>query len=236
MRSAEFVLALLIAVAALVTIARRLGIAFPILLVIGGLLLGLVPGLPRPQVEPDLIFLLVLPPILYTTAFFTPLRSLGANLGNISSLAIGLIIATAGAVAVVAHALIGGITWPVALALGAIVAPSDSIAAAAIVARLAVPRRIVTLLEGESLLNDATALTIYRIAVAAAVGGALSSDGGAHDLRHRGAGWVGDRPGGGVGRSRRSGRASRTRRWRSRSPSSRRTPRFSRPSSSGPPA
>ena len=174
MRSAEFVLALLIAVSALVTIARRLGIAYPIFLVIGGLLLGLVPGLPRPHVEPDLIFLLVLPPILYTTAFFTPLRSLGANLGNISSLAIGLIIATAGAVAVVAHALIAGITWPVALALGAIVAPSDSIAAAAIVARLAVPRRIVTLLEGESLLNDATALTIYRIAVAAAVGGALS--------------------------------------------------------------
>ena len=174
MRSAEFVLALLIAVAALVTIARRLGIAYPIFLVIGGLLLGLVPGLPRPHVEPDLIFLLVLPPILYTTAFFTPLRSLRADLGNISSLAIGLIIATAGAVAVVAHALIGGITWPVALALGAIVAPSDSIAAAAIVARLAVPRRIVTLLEGESLLNDATALTIYRIAVAAAVGGALS--------------------------------------------------------------
>jgi len=173
-RSAEFVLALLIAVSALVTIARRLGIAYPIFLVVGGLLLGLVPGLPRPQVEPDLIFLLVLPPILYTTAFFTPLRSLRANLGNISSLAIGLIIATAGAVAVVAHALIAGITWPVALALGAIVAPSDSIAAAAIVARLAVPRRIVTLLEGESLLNDATALTIYRIAVAAAVGGALS--------------------------------------------------------------
>ena len=172
MQSAEFVLALLIAVAALVTIARRLGIAYPIFLVIGGLLLGLVPGLPRPQVQPDLIFVLVLPPILYTTAFFTPLRSLGANLGNISSLAIGLIIATAAAVAVVAHALIAGITWPVALALGAIVAPSDEIAAAAIVARLAVPRRIVTLLEGESLLNDATALTIYRIAVAA--GGALS--------------------------------------------------------------
>ena len=174
MRSAEFVLALLIAVAALVTIARRLGIAYPIFLVIGGLLLGLVPGLPRPHVAPDLIFVLVLPPILYLTAFFTPLRSLGANLGNISSLAIGLIIATAAAVAVVAHALIAGITWPVALALGAIVAPSDEIAAAAIVARLAVPRRIVTLLEGESLLNDATALTIYRIAVAAAVGGALS--------------------------------------------------------------
>ena len=161
---AELILGLLIAVAALVTIARRLGIAYPIFLVIGGLLLGLVPGLPRPHVDPDLIFLLVLPPILYTTAFFTPLRSLRANLGNISSLAIGLIIATAGAVAVVAHALIARHhVARRALALGAIVAPPDSIAAAAaIVARLAVPRRIVTLLEGESLLNDATALTIYE--------------------------------------------------------------------------
>ena len=98
MRSAEFVLALLIAVAALVTIARRLGIAYPIFLVIGGLLLGLMPGLPRPRVAPDLIFVLVLPPIYGRPRFTGPL---GANLGNISSLAIGLIIATAAAVAVV---------------------------------------------------------------------------------------------------------------------------------------
>jgi CPA1 family monovalent cation:H+ antiporter len=171
---AELVLALLIAVAALVTIARRLGIAYPIFLVIGGLGLGLVPGLPRIEVDPDLIFLLVLPPLLYIAAFFTPLPSLRANLGTVTSLAVGLVVATAAAVAVVAHALIPGIPWSVALVLGAIVAPPDEIAATAIAARLAVPRRIVTILEGESLLNDATALTIYSIALAVAIGGAFT--------------------------------------------------------------
>jgi CPA1 family monovalent cation:H+ antiporter len=179
MQSAQLVLALLIAVAALVTIARRLGIAYPIFLVIGGLLLGLVPGLPRVEIDPDLIFLLVLPPLLYVAAFFTPLRSLGANLGPIASLAVGLVVASALAAAAVAHALIPGIPWAVALALGAIVAPPDEIAATAIAARLAVPRRIVTILEGESLLNDATALTIYSIAIAVAVGGSFKASTGA---------------------------------------------------------
>lgn len=181
MRSVDLVLSLLIAVAALVTIARRLGIAYPIFLVIGGLLLGLVPGLPRVEIEPDLIFLIVLPPVLYIAAFFTPLQSLRANIGAIGSLAIGLVIATALAVAVVARALIPGLSWPVAIALGAIVAPPDEVAATAVAARLAVPRRIVTILAGESLLNDATALTLYGVAIATAAGGAFSA---------RGAVWV----------------------------------------------
>jgi len=174
MHSAELVLALLIAVATLVTIARRLGIAYPILLVIGGLLVALVPGVPPVRIDPDVIFVLVLPPLLYVAAFFTPLRRLRANLGIIGSLAIGLVIATAFAAAAGAHALMPGLPWAVALALGAIVAPPDEIAATAIVGRLAVPRRIVTILEGESLLNDATALTIYGIAIAVAVGGSFS--------------------------------------------------------------
>ena len=179
MQTAELVLALLIAVAALVTIARRLGIAYPIFLVIGGLLLGFVPRIPQVEIDPDLIFLLVLPPLLYIAAFFTPLRSLRAHIGAIGSLAIGLVIATAFAVAATARALIPGITWPVALALGAIVAPPDAIAATAIASRLAVPRRVVTILEGESLLNDATALSLYGIAIAAAVsGGGFSAAGG----------------------------------------------------------
>jgi Na+/H+ antiporter len=173
MPAAQLILASLIAVAALVTIARRLGIVYPIFLVIGGLLLGLVPGTPRIVIEPDLIFLIVLPPLLYIAAFSTPLRSLRANLGAIGSLAIGLVIVSAFGAAAVAHALIPGIPWAVALALGAIVAPPDEIAATAIAARLAVPRRIVTILEGESLLNDATALTIYAIAITAATGGAF---------------------------------------------------------------
>ena len=174
MHTAELILALLIAVAALVTIARRLGIAYPIFLVIGGLGLGLVPRIPRVEIDPDVIFLTVLPPLLYIAAYFTPVRSLRANLGTISSLAVALVIASAVAVAVVARALIPDLTWPVALALGAIVAPPDAIAATAIASRLAVPRRIITILEGESLLNEATALTLYSIAVATAVGGGFS--------------------------------------------------------------
>src|SRR5439155_17086245 len=158
MHTAELILALLIAVAALVTIARRLGIAYPIFLVIGGLGLGLVPRIPRVEIDPDVIFLTVLPPLLYIAAYFTPVRSLRANLGTISSLAVALVIASAVAVAVVARALIPDLTWPVALALGAIVAPPDAIAATAIASRLAVPRRVLTILQGESLLNDATAL------------------------------------------------------------------------------
>src|SRR5687768_16206741 len=174
MEGTELLLALFIAVAALVTIARRVGIAYPIFLMIGGLVLGVVPGVPRIHVDPDVIFLTVLPPLLYIAAYFTPVRSLRENVGTVSFLAVGLVIATALAVAVVARALIPGITWPVAIALGAIVAPPDAIAATAVAARLAVPRRIVTILEGESLLNDATALTMYRIAVATAVGAVFS--------------------------------------------------------------
>ena len=139
MHGAHLILALLIAVAALVTIARKVGIAYPIFLVIGGLLLGLVPGVPRIEFEPDLIFLIVLPPLLYIAAFYTPLRSLHANLGTISALAVGLVLVTAVAVAAVARALIPGLPWSVAIALGANVAPPDAIAATAIASRLGLP-------------------------------------------------------------------------------------------------
>ena len=179
MQTAQLVLALFIAVAVLVTISRRLGIAYPIFLVIGGLLLGLVPGTPPIDIDPDLIFLLVLPPLLYIAAFFTPLRSLRSNLGVIGSLAVGLVVATAFAAAAVVHVMIPAIPWAVALALGAIVAPPDEIAATAITQELAVPRRIMTILEGESLLNDATALTIYGIAIAVAGGDAFTPSAGA---------------------------------------------------------
>jgi CPA1 family monovalent cation:H+ antiporter len=178
MQSAHLILALLIAVAALVTIARRLGIAYPIFMVIGGRALRHVPGTPRVQVDPDLIFLFILPPLLYIAAFFTPLRSLRANLGTIGSLAVGLVVVSALAVAAAIHALIPGVPWAAAIARGAIVAPPDAIAAAAVASRLAVPRRIVSVLEGESLLNDATALTIYSIAIAVAVGASFKASSG----------------------------------------------------------
>ena len=166
MQSAEVVLALLIAVATLVTIARRLGIAYPILLVIGGLLVGLVPGVPRIRIDPDLIFVLVLPPLLYVAAFFTPLRRLRANLGIIGSLAIGLVIATAFAAAAVAHALMPGLPWAVALALGAIVAPPDEIAATAIAAPQwcrSLPTSVITGMCARSAPRTATSGSTHRL-------------------------------------------------------------------------
>jgi Na+/H+ antiporter len=173
----DLILGLLIAVAALVTIARYVQIPYPIFLVIGGLVLGLLPGVPRVHVDPDVVYLIVLPPLLYIAAYFTPVRNLRANLGIISSLAVGLVIVSACAVAMAARWLIPGIPWPVAFALGAIVSPPDAIAATAVMQRLTAPRQIVTILEGESLLNDATALTIYSIALAVAAGAVFSASG-----------------------------------------------------------
>ena len=177
MHGAELILALLIAVAGLVTLARLLDIAYPIFLVIGGLVLGLVPGLPHFEIAPDVIFLIVLPPLLYIAGFYTPVRDLHANVGTISTLAVGLVVASALAVALVARAMVPGLPWAVAVALGAIVAPPDAIAATAIASRLGLPRQLVTILEGESLLNDATALTIYSVAVAVITGGVFSATG-----------------------------------------------------------
>jgi CPA1 family monovalent cation:H+ antiporter len=171
-QDAELVLLLLIAVAVLVRLARALGLPYPVLLLLGGLALGAVPDLPRPEIEPDAVLLLVLPPIVYAAAFFTPIRSFRAEAGNVGSLAVGLVLASAGVAAGVALALVPEMTVPVAMALGGIVAPPDTVAATAIMERLAVPRRVVRLLEGESLINDATALTIYRVALGAAVAAA----------------------------------------------------------------
>jgi Na+/H+ antiporter len=168
MLAAELLLALLIVVAVLVTISRRIRVPYPVLLLIGGLVVGLVPGIPRLELDPEIVFLVVLPPLLYVSAFLTPIRDFRANLKNISSLAIGLVAVSAGVVAVIAMALVPGMSWPLAAALGAIVSPPDAVAATAIAQRLAVPRRVVSILEGESLLNDATALTIYRAAIGAA--------------------------------------------------------------------
>jgi CPA1 family monovalent cation:H+ antiporter len=175
MHEVELVLGLLVLVAALALLAHRLGTPYPIVLVLGGLLTGLVPGLPDVELAPDLVFLLFLPPLVYIAAFFTSVRDFRTQARPILSLAVGLVLATTVVVAVVAHAAIEGIDWPAAFALGAIVSPPDAVAAAAIFRRLPVPRAIVTVLEGESLLNDATGLVAYRLAVAAAVTGAFSA-------------------------------------------------------------
>jgi CPA1 family monovalent cation:H+ antiporter len=170
----ELVFALLAAATALAVIARRVGIPYPILLVLGGLALGFVPGLPRIELEPEIVFLLFLPPILFGAGFFTSIRDFKANLRAISLLSIGLVLTTTIVVAVVAQQLVPTLGWAAAFALGAIVAPPDAVAATAIFQRLGAPRRVVTILEGESLVNDATALVAYRMAVVAAMTGVFS--------------------------------------------------------------
>ena len=161
-------------VVAVTAIARRLPVPPPILQVLAGFALGMIPGVEMPQVDAGVVFFISLPPVLWAAAFFTSLRDFNANRRPIALLAIGLVLATAAAVAVAARALFPDMPWAVAVALGAIVSPPDAVAAAAIVGRLPVPRRVVVILEGESLVNDASALILYRSAVAAAVTGTFS--------------------------------------------------------------
>jgi monovalent cation/hydrogen antiporter len=167
-------ISLLVAVAGLAAAARAVNIPYPIVLVVGGLVLGFLPGLPDVQLEPDLVLVIFLPPLLYSAAFFANLHDLRRDMRSISMLAIGLVLATMCTVAVVAHALVDGLPWGAAFALGAIVAPTDPVAATTIARRLNVPRRLVSVIEGESLVNDGTALVAYRFARAAALGGSFS--------------------------------------------------------------
>lgn len=168
-----FIAALLVSVAVLNALANWLQVPYPIVLVVGGLALGLVPGIPEIELDPDLVLLIFLPPLLYSGAFFADLTALRSDLRTISLLSIGLVLATTAAVGVLAHNVFG-LPVAIAFALGAIVAPTDAIAATSILRRLGVPRRTVNVLEGESLVNDATALVAYRVAVAAAVGGGFT--------------------------------------------------------------
>jgi monovalent cation/hydrogen antiporter len=175
MHEVELVLvSLLVAVAGLAAAARAANIPYPIVLVVGGLVLGFVPGMPDAELDPDLVLVLFLPPLLYSAAFFANLNDLRRNMRPISMLAIGLVLATMCAVAVLAHALIDGLSWAAAFTLGAIVAPTDPLAATAIARRQNAPRSIVSVIEGESLINDGTALVAYKVAAAAALGGGFS--------------------------------------------------------------
>jgi CPA1 family monovalent cation:H+ antiporter len=167
----EAIVLLLAAVLVLMAIARRVLIPYPIFLVIGGLILGFVPGIPPVRLDPEIVFLIFLPPILWAAAYFTSLRDFHANLRPITLLAVGLVLATTAGVAAVAHAIVPGLGWPAAFVLGAIVSPPDAVAATAIARRLRIPHRVVTVLEGESLVNDAAALVLYRAGVLAAVTG-----------------------------------------------------------------
>jgi NhaP-type Na+/H+ or K+/H+ antiporter len=175
MREPELLLlVLMVAVGGLGVLAGTIRVPYPILLVLGGLVLGFLPAVPPAELPPDLVLVLFLPPLLYQAAFFSSPRDLRADTRTITLLAVGLVLATMSAVAAVAHTLVGGLPWAAAFTLGAIVAPTDPLAATAIARRLGVPRRLVTVLEGESLVNDATALVAYRLAVAAVVAGSFT--------------------------------------------------------------
>jgi Na+/H+ antiporter len=166
-------LGLLVALGALLALAPALRLPVPVLLVAGGVALGFVPGLPQLVLPPDIVLVALLPPLLYSAAFFTSLRDLRSNLRPISLLAVGLVGMTMTGVAAVAHGWLG-LAWAPAFALGAIVSPTDALAVTEIAGRVGLPRRIIAILEGESLVNDGTALVLYKAAVGAAVGGSFS--------------------------------------------------------------
>lgn len=164
---------LLVAVVGLTIVAGWVSQPYPIALVVGGLGLGLVPGVPEVELEPEVVLLVFLPPILYGSAFFTSLRDLRANVRPIAMLSIGMVAITMIAVAAVAHWVVG-LDWGVAFVLGAIVSPTDAVAPAAVLRRLSAPRRLLTIVEGENLTNDWTALVLFKFAVAAVVTGTFS--------------------------------------------------------------
>jgi len=169
----ESLIFLLAAAALLAQLARLLKVPYPILLVLGGLVMGFVPGLPDIEIPPEVIFVAFLPPLLNSAAFSSSPLDLRAQLRPIVLLAVGLVLATMGAVAVIAHLLIG-LPWAAAFVLGAILAPTDPVAAEAIFGRLGVPERVGTIVGGESLVNDGTGLVAFKVAVAVVVSGAFS--------------------------------------------------------------
>src|SRR5262247_1854057 len=174
MEDLEQLLVLFVAAVILATAARRVGAPYPVFLALGGALLAFLPGAPSFTVPPGLALALFVAPVLLDAAYDASLRDLRDNWAPVTGLVIFAVGFTTAAVAVVAHALIPAIPWAVAIALGAIVAPPDAVAATAVLRPLRPPNRLLTILEGESLLNDASALLIYRLAVGAVAAGGFS--------------------------------------------------------------
>jgi Na+/H+ antiporter len=170
----EFLIAVLFAAAVLVRLADLISIPYPIVLVVGGVAIGFVPGLPAITLEPDAVFLVFLPPLLHASGFNASPQELRAATAQLVSLTFALVLVTMGAVAVVAHAVIDPLSWPAAFVLGAILAPTDPVSAAAAFSRMGVPERVALAVEGEAMLNDAAALAAYKVAVAAAVAGTFA--------------------------------------------------------------
>jgi Na+/H+ antiporter len=181
MPNMEIVLALLAAAAVLSGAARYINVPYPVVLVVGGVVVAAIPGTPTISIPPDVVFLVFLPPLLYSAAYSVSPAELRDNAASISLLAIGLVFVTIAAVAAVAHAALG-LSWPVSFVLGAILGATDPVASTSVLRKLGAPRRIATLLEGEALLNDGTALTAYKVAVAAVAAQSFSLAHGALDF------------------------------------------------------
>lgn len=155
----------------LIALARRANVPYPVVLVLGGLILGFIPGLPYIELDPNLVLVIFLPPLLYWEAVTAPTDVMRANAPQIWTLAIGLVLATTFVVAVAAHATIANMSWAMAFVLGAIVAPTDELASVPVLERMRMPRHVIAIVVGESLLNDASSLIFYAFAVTAAVSG-----------------------------------------------------------------
>ena len=162
---AGLLIALLALAVPLVALAKRINVPYPIALVVGGLALGFVPGLPKVQLDPNLVLLIFLPPLLYWESITAPTDVMWENARHIALLAVGLVIVTTIAVAALVHALVPGMSWGVAFVLGAIISPTDELAAIPVLEHFRLPRHVIAIVDGESLLNDATALVIYATAL-----------------------------------------------------------------------
>jgi len=161
------ILSLLFAVIMLVMLSEKLGISYPIFLVIGGLLISLIPGIPRIVLDPDTVFIIFLPPLLYAAAWNTSWHDFWTFRRPIGLLAIGLVILTAGAVALISHVMIPDFPLALGFLLGGIISPPDAIAASSVLKNLKISKRVMVVLEGESLVNDASSLIVFRVALAA---------------------------------------------------------------------
>jgi len=171
---AEVLIILLVATLVFSIVARRLAVPEAIVLVLAGVAIGLVPGLPKIELDPNYVFVMVLPPLLHAQASVTSWKEFKDHLHGISALAVGLVLFTTVVVALATHLLLPGVPLPCAFVLGAIVSPPDAVSASAVARALRLPRKIITVLEGESLVNDATGLVAYRFAVAAVMTGTFS--------------------------------------------------------------
>ncbi len=171
----ELVIAMFLAIIALHYLAHRLGLPPSVALLAGGATLAFVPGLPAITVDPELVLVIFLPPLLFDGAWSIAVDRLKRHMFGIASLAVGAVLFTTVIVALVTHVLMPSLPWAACAALGAIVSPPDAVSARAVLEHVRLPRRLQILLEGESLLNDASGLVLFRFTVAAAATGAFST-------------------------------------------------------------